>query len=88
VTELSFGGLAMSSAVAAMFFLRFWRDTGDRLFLAFTVAFALLAAHWVGLGLVPPGLESRDRVYLVRLAAYVVLVVGILDKNRRGPSSA
>jgi hypothetical protein len=87
LTELSFGGLAMGSAVAAMFFLRFWRETDDRLFLYFTVAFVLLGVHWIGLGLVSVEDETRHRVFLLRLAAFTVLAIGILDKNRRGRSA-
>ena len=45
------GAIAMASVVAALFFLRFWRDTGDRLFLIFAAAFFLLAATRVGLAM-------------------------------------
>jgi hypothetical protein len=31
------GAIAMASLVAALFFLRFWRDTKDRLFLFFSI---------------------------------------------------
>ena len=32
----------MASGVVALFFLRFWRETRDRLFVIFAAAFALL----------------------------------------------
>ena len=39
------GAVTLGFAVAALFFLRFWRRTGDRLFMAFAAAFALF--QWV-----------------------------------------
>ena len=81
--ETSYGALAMGSVVAGLFFLRFWRESRDRLFVFFDVAFWLLAVQWAGLGLIPFDEDGRHRIYLVRLVAYVLLVVGILDKNAR-----
>jgi hypothetical protein len=43
------GAIAMASAIAALFFLRFWRDTGDRLFVIFALAFLLLGITRLGL---------------------------------------
>lgn len=36
------GAITLGFLVAGLFFLRFWRRTHDRLFLAFAIAFALL----------------------------------------------
>lgn len=80
----SWGALTMASAVAGLFFLRFWRQTGDRLFVFFALAFFALAVHWFGLAWVNPGIESRHQLYVVRLLAFLVLIAGILDKNARG----
>jgi hypothetical protein len=33
------GTVAMGCAIAGLFFLRFWKETKDRLFLSFTLAF-------------------------------------------------
>jgi Family of unknown function (DUF5985) len=33
------GAIAMASLVAGLFFLRFWKDTKDRLFLFFSISF-------------------------------------------------
>jgi hypothetical protein len=43
------GAIAMASAIVALFFLRFWRDTGDRLFAIFALAFLLLGITRLGL---------------------------------------
>ena len=45
------GALAMASAVAGLFFLRFWRETRDRLFAMFALAFWVLGVNWLGLAL-------------------------------------
>lgn len=75
------GALAMGLAVAGLFFLRFWRDTGDRLFALFATAFFLMAANRVELGLLE-GLAGREQHYWVRFAAFALILVAILDKNR------
>ena len=76
------GMLTMASLVAALFFLRYWKASGDRLFAFFAAAFALLALNWFALAAIAPAFEARHLIYLVRLVAFVVLIVGILDKNR------
>jgi hypothetical protein len=79
------GILAMASLAAALFFLRYWRESRERLFAFFALAFAGLAANWTGLAIIDhPSAEARQEyAYVVRLIAFVILLVGILDKNRR-----
>jgi hypothetical protein len=77
------GAIAMASCVAALFFLRFWRDTGDRLFLIFAASFFLLAATRLGLVLSAVTQEANTHWYWVRLIAFVLILVAIVDKNRR-----
>jgi hypothetical protein len=79
-----YGALATTGLVAALFFLRFFRLTGDRLFVFFALAFATLSAHWTVLALAEPGVETRHYHYVARLAAFGLILVGVLDKNRRG----
>lgn len=69
--------------VASVFFLRFWRDTRDRLFLLFAVAFGALALNRVLLALIEPTRESQPYLYLLRLGAFVLIAWGVVDKNRR-----
>ena len=76
--------IAGTSAVfAGVLFLRFWRESVDRLFLWFAVAFAMFACNYFVLALVPPGDENRFFAYLPRLAGFVLLLVAIADHNRR-----
>jgi hypothetical protein len=66
-----------------MFFFQFWRDTGDRLFAWFGGAFWLLAASWIALAVFNPIAEARPYVYALRLLAFVLIVVAMVEKNRR-----
>jgi hypothetical protein len=83
----SAGAITLGYAVAGLFFLRFWRDTRDRLFLLFALAFFVLSANrvgaaWLGSPAEPPGYH----VYWIRFAAFALILVAIIDKNRqRGP---
>jgi hypothetical protein len=81
--EVLWGALAMGCLVVALFFLRFWARTRERLFAFFSLSFATLALNWVGLIVTEPASEARHWVYFVRLFAFVVLAAGILDQNRR-----
>lgn len=79
--EFVSGLITMGFLVAAGFFARFWRQTADRLFLAFAIAFSLLAlnqalAQWLG--------ATDERVgytYLLRVLGFVLILAAIVDKN-------
>jgi hypothetical protein len=77
------GAIAMASAVVSLYFLRFWRETGDRLFAMFALAFLLLGITRLGLALSSLETEGQTHWYWVRLAAFVIILVAIVDKNRR-----
>lgn len=80
-TEFLSGAITLGFIVSTVFFLRFWRKTSDRLFLAFAVAFLLLAlnqalAQWLG--------AADERVgftYLLRVVGFVLILFAIIDKN-------
>lgn len=76
------GAVTCGFAVCALFFLRFWRQTRDAFFLAFATAFVLLGAGQAILTLADIPTEQRGPVYLVRLAAFTLILVGIVRKNR------
>jgi hypothetical protein len=77
------GASTIGFFAVAVFFLRFWRETGERLFVLFAVAFAALAINRGLLGLTAFGQETRPYIYVVRLVAYVVIGWAVIDKNRR-----
>lgn len=68
---------------AALFFLRFWKKTTDVLFAVFGIALVLLGFERLLLFIVPHANEFRPYVYLVRLSAFVFILIGIFDKNRK-----
>jgi uncharacterized membrane protein HdeD (DUF308 family) len=75
------GYIAATSGVAALFFLRFWKQTRDFLFLAFAAFFAVHGAtRTLGLSTANPNL-AIGWVYVLRLLAVVLVVVAILRKN-------
>ena len=80
--EILYGILVAECLVVALFFLRFWRQSRDRLFLYFAAAFAILAPNWFLLVYVPPENEARALVYLFRLVSFSLIIIAIVDKNR------
>jgi hypothetical protein len=74
------GALAMGYVVAAMFFIRYWRDARDRLFAFFSVAFLLLALQRIMLPFIAA--DRVELVYTVRVVAFLMIIIGIVDKNR------
>jgi uncharacterized membrane protein len=77
------GAVAAAFVVAGLFFLRFWKRTRDILFLAFALAFWLLGLTQALLALTNIPVEERSWLYLLRLAAFSLILVAILYKNRR-----
>lgn len=75
------GASCLAGAAIALFFLRFWRASGDRLFLFFALAFALLAVNRVVLALLENQTEAAAVVYLARALAFGLILVAIADKN-------
>jgi hypothetical protein len=88
MNQILTGAVAMGFAVAAVFFLRFWRKTRDRLFALFALALFIMSANRIGLALSALRGSRGDRLYWVRLVAFGLILVAILDKNRsRRPPS-
>jgi hypothetical protein len=77
------GGLTVASLAVAIFLVRFYRASGERLFALFAGAFAVLALHWALLGALPLQGEHRPLAYVLRLVAFLLILVAIIDKNRR-----
>lgn len=77
------GAAGLECVVAGLFFLRFWRRTGERLFLAFAFAFWLLGANAAIPTLIGRPAAAHGEVYLLRLAAFLLIILAILAKNLR-----
>ncbi|MBW4548140.1 MAG: hypothetical protein KME25_27415 [Symplocastrum torsivum CPER-KK1] len=81
MTSFLMGTVAMGCAIAGLFFLRFWKETKDRLFLSFTLAFFMLTINRTLLGFTSYANETTPELYLLRLSAFLIILFGILDKN-------
>jgi len=86
LTTLVSGAMVMAYFTAGLFFLRFWRDTRDRLFGSFAAAFFLLALQRALLTLTvdEPRSDASILLYVIRLAAFLLILWAIIDKNRGG----
>lgn len=74
---------ATVALVIGLVFLRFWRRSADTLFALFAAAFWLLALSWFLLALLSSTGESRPYIYGIRLVAFLLIIVAIMQKNRR-----
>jgi len=76
------GAAAFGALLCGLFFFRFWRRTHDGLFLAFGCAFCLLGLGQTVLALADVPNEERGMLYLIRLAAFLLILAAIGWKNR------
>ena len=77
------GAIVMGFAVAALLFLKFWRKTRQGLFLAFAGSFMLLGVTQALLTLAGILIEERSWLYLLRLAAFLLILAALWSQNRR-----
>jgi hypothetical protein len=77
------GAIMVCAWAIALFFLRFWKKTRDRLFALFAPAFLLLGIERVVIVSITG--ETRPFVYLIRLTAFLLILWAIWDKNRNRP---
>jgi hypothetical protein len=82
------GAVTLGYFVAGVFFLRFWRKTADRLFLAFAVAFVLLALNQGIATFLEAADERTVYAYALRVLGFLLILWAIVEKNvmdgRRG----
>lgn len=77
------GAVVFGFLVAGLFFIRFWRKTHDRLFLFFAGAFWTLGGEQAVLAATGWANDpAYYYVYLMRLAAFLLIIAAIVDKNR------
>lgn len=77
------GAVTLGFLLCGLHFLGFWKRSRDKLFLAFAFAFWLLGINQALLALADIPVEERSWVFLLRLAAFVLIIVAIVGKNRR-----
>lgn len=81
--RLLLGAIAMGFLTAGLFFLRFWRDGRDRFFLLFALSFIVEGINRFVLGTYYRPSEAAATIYLVRLLAFLLILLAIIDKNRQ-----
>lgn len=79
--EFTAGLITMGYFVAGLFFLRFWVRTREGLFVIFGSAFWLLALNQALVAVADIPREEHSWIYLLRLAAFTLIIIGIVAKN-------
>lgn len=81
MTSFLSGMITAGFLVAALFFFRFWRRTGDSLFATFGISFLLFAISQsvsVSFDFLH---DDKTVVFVMRLAGFALLLVAIARKN-------
>jgi hypothetical protein len=81
MVEMLSGALLFSYFIAGVHFCRFWKRTGDRLFLHFAAACWLLALNQLATSIPDVANETAGYEYLLRILGFVIILAGIIDKN-------
>ena len=79
------GATMLGFFAVALFFLRFWRRTRDRLFQLFAISFAVMGVQ----RMLVIALQQKDErtelaLYIMRFVAFLIILWAIIDKNRGG----
>lgn len=82
MNDMLVGAIALASILVGLFFLRFWRSTRDRFFLYFACSFWIEGLNRIVSGLTGALREDAPTYYLIRLAAYGLILLAIWEKNR------
>ena len=85
--EFLSGAVTMGYLLAAGFFLRFWKKTADRFFLAFGAAFLLFALNQFLATALAVVSEPASLIYALRVLGFLLIIAAIIDKNVRSPSA-
>jgi hypothetical protein len=79
--EMLSGALLFSYLTAGVYFFKFWKRTGDRLFIHFAVAFWLFVLNQLVTSIPVVVNETGGYEYLLRVIGFIVIIAGIIDKN-------
>lgn len=77
-------GVAFAGFLAvAVWFVRAWLGSRDRLLLAFAIAFGIFAVNRLLLAATERADETQTVIYVLRAAGFVVIIAAVLERNRR-----
>jgi len=74
------GAIFMASMVIALFFYRYWRQSRDRLFIYFGLAFVLEGTQRLVQSWWPDATDVPQ--FSLRLVEYALILIAIVQKNR------
>lgn len=77
------GVVVTALLIAAAFFLKFWRQTRDNLFLGFAAAFLIEACNRTAFLFLENPNDGHPLIYTIRLLSYLLILGAIVHKNRR-----
>lgn len=77
-----YGAIFLGFLVISFFFFCFWQKSKDRFFAIFSGAFLLMAIEVLITAATNPDQTTRPVIYLLRLSAFILIIVAIADKNR------
>jgi uncharacterized membrane protein len=75
------GVATMGFFIATLFFVRFWRRTKEKLFLAFGCSFFLFSVNQMLVAFANLPKEDESLFYLLRLAGFLILIAAIVAQN-------
>lgn len=82
LNQFIYGAIMMGSLCNGIFFLKFWRKTGDRFFSLFAASFILLGLErWV-LIFIKADNETNSWIFIARMIAFSLIIWAVIDKNR------
>lgn len=76
------GAIAATSFAIGLFFVKYWRSSGDRFYLLFAASFLIEGVNRAAIGMIG-ATEYLPVHYAIRFIAYGLIVVAIWDKNRQ-----
>lgn len=77
------GAITLACFAIGLKFLKYWRLSRDRFFIFFASAFWIFAIGWALRAFLEIGDEHGHFAYVPRLVSFLLILVGIFDKNRR-----
>lgn len=83
MNEVLIGAIASFSFIIGLFFLRYWKTTGDRFFLYFAISFLIESLNRISLTTIFDLKEASPIYYLIKLLAYGFIIYAIFEKNKR-----
>jgi len=82
IVDMIRGATVICDLAIALFFYRYWKDKGDSLFVFFAVAFLLMSISTLVVALQGDGGDLAPYAYSLRLAGFLSIIAGIINKNR------